>query len=334
MEGPECPACGVIYLRAEVRAAARQAEERELANQDAAWREAEDRRLALREALETHAAPTFVPPLVEAMPERVTPDLAFDDSDAADATFEAKLRVCVLPAALVLAWLAVHSPDFHALSRIFLTMPVHELGHAVSAWFCGFSAMPSLWVTPVSEERSPFMVVLVAGLLGTLVYQGWKRRRWTWVGVGTVLLAVQAVGTLALDLEQGRAMFTFGGDAGKMVLGAALMTTFYVSPDHYLRKHALRWGFVVIGAAAFMDGFEMWWAARTDVDRIPFGLIEGVGLSDPSRLVETYGWNVSRVIHRYVMVGVSCLVALGALYLGALWRVREVLRGGGGTGAA
>ena len=333
MEGPECPACGVIYLRAEARAAARQAGERQLAERNAVLHQAEDQRLALREALEAHAAPTFVPPLVEAMPERVSPDLTFDDSDAAEETFEAKLRVCVLPAALFIAWLAVRSPGFHALSRIFLTMPVHELGHAVSAWFCGFSATPSLWFTSVSDERSPFMVVLVAGLLGTLVHQGWKRRRWAWMAVGTVLLAVQAVGTLALDPEQARMMFTFGGDAGKMVLGAALMTTFYVPPDHYLRKHALRWGFVVIGAAAFMDGFELWWAARTDVDRIPFGLIEGVGLSDASRLVETYGWNVSRVIHRYVMVGVSCLVALGALYLGALWRVRDALRGGG-AGAA
>ncbi|WP_208722908.1 hypothetical protein [Corallococcus llansteffanensis] len=332
--GPECPGCGVIYLRAEARAAARQAEERELAARNAAQREAEDQRLALREALEAHAAPTFVPPLVAAMPESVTPDLTFDGGDEAEAAFEAKLRACVLPATLVMAWLAVKSPGFHFLSRIFLTMPVHELGHAVTAWFCGFSATPSLWVTSVSDERSSFMVVLVAGLLGTLLYQGWKRRRWAWMAVGSVLLAAQAVGTLALDLEQGKAMFTFGGDAGKMVLGAALMTTFYVPPGHYLRKHALRWGFVVIGAAAFMDGFEMWWGARTDVDRIPFGLIEGVGLSDPSRLVETYGWNVSRVIRWNVTVGVSCLVALGALYLGALWRVRDVLRGGGGTGAA
>ncbi|CAM3616646.1 hypothetical protein G4177_23700 [Corallococcus sp. ZKHCc1 1396] len=326
--GPECPSCGVIYLRAEARAATRNAEARDAAQRDAALREAEDRRLALREALEGHAAPTFVPPHIEAMPDRATPDI-FDGGDVARERFEARLRLWVLPAALLVAYLAVRSPGFHAFLRIVLTMPVHEVGHAVTAWFCGFNATPSLWVTSVSEERSVFIPLALAVLLSALTYQGWKRRQWTWLGVGAVLLLAQAVGTLGLDRMQGRAMITFGGDGGMMVLGAALMATFYVPPEHYLRRHALRWGFVVIGAAAFMDGFEQWWAALSHVERIPFGAIEGVGMSDPSKLVQTHGWNISHLIRRYVAVGSTCLVALGVLYLGALWRVRGLLRGGG-----
>ncbi|RYZ35254.1 MAG: hypothetical protein EOO71_36145 [Myxococcaceae bacterium] len=325
--GPECPSCGVIYLRAEARAAARQAEARDAAKRDAALREVEDQRLALREALEAHASPTFVPPHVAAMPERATSDITFDDGDAAESRSEARLRLWVLPAVLLVAGLAVRSPGFGGFLRIFLTMPLHELGHAVTAWFCGFSATPSLWVTSVSEERSVFIPLALAGLLAALTYQGWKRRQWMWLGAGAVLLLAQAVGTLGLDRMQGQALFTFGGDAGMMVLGTLLMATFYVPPEHYLRKHALRWGFIVIGAAAFMDGFEQWWAALSHVERIPFGTIEGVGLSDPSKLVQTHGWNISHLIRRYVALGIGCLVALGLLYLGALWRVRGALRG-------
>ncbi|WP_375760764.1 hypothetical protein [Corallococcus exercitus] len=331
VDGPECPACGVIYQRAEVRAATRQAQARDREAREAAERDAEDQRQALREALEAHAAPTFVPPLAAALPERdsATEGITFHAAEepGSEDVLEARLRLAVLPAALVIAYLAVRSPGFHSMLRIFLTMPVHELGHAVTAWFCGFSATPTFWVTHVSRDRSTFMTLLVAGLLVALVWQGWKRRRWTWLVAGAGLLVAQAVCRFGLTHAQARALTFFGGDAGLMVLGALLMATFYVPWEHYLRRNQLRWGFVAIGAAAFMDGFEQWWASRTDVDRIPFGRIEGVGLSDPSTLVDVYGWNVSRVIHWNVTVGVVCLMALGALYLRGLWTARDALRG-------
>lgn len=330
VDGPECPACGVIYLRAEARFATRQAETRDREAREAAQREAEDQRAALREALEAHTAPTFVPPLAaaQAVPDPATEGITFHpDEGLSDGALEARLRLAVLPVALVGAWLAVRSPLFHGLLRTFLTMPVHEVGHAVTAWFCGFSATPTLWVTHVSRERSTFMTLVMVALEAALVWQGWRRRQWAWLALGTVLLGAQAVGTFALTHAQAKALTFFGGDAGLMVLGSLLMATFYVPRGHYLHRHQLRWGFVAMGAAAFMDGFEQWWAARTDVDRIPFGRIEGVGMSDPSTLVDVYGWNVSRVIHWNVNVGLACLAAMSALYVFSLWRARDALRG-------
>ncbi|RKH69323.1 hypothetical protein [Corallococcus aberystwythensis] len=330
VDGPECPACGVIYLRAEVRAATRQAETRDREAREAAQRETEDQRLAMREALQAHAVPTFAPPGVASRPE---PDPAMEgltfhgEETGGEGALEARLRLAVLPLLLVGAWFAVQSPLFHLLIRTFLTMPVHELGHAVTAWFCGYNATPTFWVTHVSQERSTSMVLLLSGLLGALVWQGWKRRRWAWLGVGVVLLAALGAGRFGLTHAQARALIYFGGDAGRMVLGTLLMATFFVPPGHYLHRHQLRWGFVVIGAAALMDSFEMWWSARTHVDRIPFGRIEGAGLSDPSALVDVYGWNVSRVIRWNVNVGLACLAVLAALYLFSLWRARDVLRG-------
>jgi len=70
----------------------------------------------------------------------------------------------------------------------------------------------------------------------------------------------------------------------------------------------------VIGAAAFADAFATWWAARTNLDAIPFGENEGTGPSDPSRLVDMYGWSVSSLIHRYVSLGLLCLIVLAIVY--------------------
>ncbi|HYV66132.1 MAG TPA: hypothetical protein VE964_07805, partial [Myxococcales bacterium] len=81
--------------------------------------------------------------------------------------------------------------------------------------------------------------------------------------------------------------------------------------------------FLAIGAAAFADVFTQWWAARTDPDRIPFGMNEGVGLSDPSVLSDQFGWSASLLVHRYVALGCICLIALACLYAAALWQTRR-----------
>jgi hypothetical protein len=219
-------------------------------------------------------------------------------------------------------WLVVDSGLGRMLVRIFLSMWVHELGHAVTAWFCGFHATPGPWFTSHSEERSFLTIAVLAGALGLLTWRGWKARRWGQVAAGVVLLGLQAVGTLGLRHWQAEMFITFGGDAGRFVLGSLLMASFYVPEEHPLRTRQLRWGFLVIGAAAWMDAFKTWWAARRDEDAIPFGLIEGVGLSDPTRLVEQYNWSIDQLVQRHVGLALVSLAALGCLYAVALVRGR------------
>ncbi len=226
-----------------------------------------------------------------------------------DPALERRLRVAVVPAALALA-IAFHaSPIGHFFQRTFLTMLPHELGHAITGWWCGFGALPGLWKTTMPETRSAVMALLVLALNGGLVYLGVRyERRWL-TGVGAVLLAAQALGTLAISTSTAHCVMTFGGDAGAMVLGTLLMMTFFVPPDHSFATNQLRWGFVVIGAAAYVDVFATWLTRD-----IPFGYIEGVGESDPSRLVEDYGWSVGELVHRYQTVGVICAIALAIVY--------------------
>jgi hypothetical protein len=118
----------------------------------------------------------------------------------------------------------------------------------------------------------------------------------------------------------------FGGDAGCMVLGTLLMATLYVRRGHVLHRGWLRWGFLVIGSAAFCDAYATWWAARKNFDTIPFGENEGSGPSDPSRLVGDYGWATGDMVHRYVLLGALCLAVLAALYVLGLRRRQAAAR--------
>ncbi len=285
--GPECPRCGVIYVRAEA-----------------------------------HGARALLAPQAVAHEVPDPPSEAKWQGDLDDARIELKIRAFAIPVALVLAWLIAHSQMLHALMRIFLSMWVHELGHATTAWLCGFGAFPGPWVTPISESRVPLVSILLLGALGYISYRAWQMRRWNQIGVAGGLLLLHACMTLGLSSERAQALILFGGDGGCMVIGTLLMASVYAKPESAIHRGWLRWGFLVIGSAAFADSFETWWSARTDPDRIPFGMNEGAGLSDPSRLVENHGWTEHLLVQRYVVLGLACLVGLFALYAVKLLRAR------------
>jgi hypothetical protein len=239
---------------------------------------------------------------------------------------EWKLRAVAVPAALGLAIVFHASATGHWLQRTFLSMMIHELGHAVTAWGTGFAAMPTLWKTMIPETRSIAVTVVVVAVFGFVAWRAWTARR-TWVAGGlAAVIALALWATCGVSVERAQAAITFGGDGGAMVLGTLLMTTMFVGPASKLRTGHVRWGLLVIGSAAFVDTFATWWAARTNPDVIPFGEIEGVGLSDPSKLDEVYGWTTHQIVGRYVTLGVACALVLSAAWLYATWKVREAAR--------
>ena len=206
----------------------------------------------------------------------------------------------------------------HFMQRTALTMPLHELGHAVASWWSGFAAIPTLWKTMIPETRGLVAPVVVGAIAVALVYFGWRAERIALWVTGLAVGAIAFAGNAMISTTTAHAMITFAGDGGAMVLGTLLAMTFFVGPDSKLRAGGLRYGLLAIGAAAFVDTFSTWWSARTNEDVIPFGEIEGVGLSDPSKLHDVYGWTTSQLVGRYVTLGAICLAALVACWLYAV----------------
>jgi hypothetical protein len=217
------------------------------------------------------------------------------------------LRICGIPSALLLARLAVYVAP--SAVRI-LSMWVHEFGHAVAAWLCGFSAMPGPWFTSVDPDRSRATTVLFVGLIGFGGFRAWQKNRWFWIGACAAVLVLLLVCTAGLYSDQAQQLIIFGGDAGCFVLGSVLMLTFYARRDHPIYRNALRWGFLAIGALSFMDAWATW---SGGLQNVPFGENEN-GMSDPSVLTELYSWNVHVLIARYYKLAVFCLMALTVVY--------------------
>jgi hypothetical protein len=228
---------------------------------------------------------------------------------------EWKLRAVAIPAAIAIAVAFHASQTGHFLQRVFLSMMVHELGHAVTAWVCGFAAVPTLWKTLIPESRTVVISLAVFATAAWVFVRGWNTARMALAGLGLGIATLHVVGAFGISVGRAHQAIVFGGDAGAMVLGTLLMLSLFAGAGSRLRTGHLRWGFLVIGAAALVDTLSTWWAARSNIAAIPFGEIEGVGLSDPSKLDEVYGWTTDQIVDRYVAVGAACLVVLGAAWI-------------------
>jgi hypothetical protein len=290
--GPDCPRCGANYAKAE--------------------------------AIKTHGRAAVDTPPAAAEPPDPALSIYADDPMAglpavADPRLEYKFCIAAIPAMLFIA-IVFHASGLGAsLQRIFLTMPVHEFGHAVTAWFCGYTAIPTLWKTLVPETRGFIAPLALAGALGYGLYRAWQVGNRPLLGIAGVLLLLQVICTFGIKADTARMLITFGGDGMGMILATLLMASFFFGKNTQLYKGSLRWGFVAIGAASFVDIYATWWRARKDQSAIPYGTMDGMA-SDSMTLVDVYRWSFDTLVSRYVTLGVCCLIALALVYA---WGVRR-----------
>src|SRR5260221_14653469 len=108
------------------------------------------------------------------------------------------------------------------LQRIVFGMPVHELGHAVSAWFTGFWAIPTLWKTLIPDERGFLAPILLAGAIAGMMFLAGRAGKTYLVAIGVVLLVLQGLGPLWIRESTATAIYTLGGDGARMGRAAPL----------------------------------------------------------------------------------------------------------------
>jgi hypothetical protein len=246
------------------------------------------------------------------------------DNALLEARSELRLARFAVPAALLTALALARTDMGGFFLRTFFGMWLHELGHAVAAWLCGFPAVPGPWFTSVGGERSFLFALAITGGLAWALWRTWTDHRRVLSGLVLAVLVLQLGLTLVLSPAKAETLISFCGDAGSLVFGSALMATFFVPPGHKLHRDWLRWGFLVIGAASFADTFPDWWTARHEPSIIAFGEIEGRGDTDPSSLLQA-GWTVDQMVSRYVGIGVLSLIALAAAQVVHFRRTREAL---------
>jgi hypothetical protein len=245
------------------------------------------------------------------------------DNELAEARWEVRLAWFAVPGTLLAAALLVRTGLGGFLFRTFFGMWLHELGHATAGWLTGFPAVPLPWFTSLPASRSFVFALAITAGLGYAVWRGWASEDRRLIAVAGAALVVQLLGTVVLSASTAHTWIVFAGDVGSLVFGALLMAAFFVPPDHKFHRDWLRWGFLAIGAASFVDTFRGWWAARHDMGVIAFGEQDRSD-TDPTVLLQA-GWSVDQMVGRYVAIGVLSLLALLALQILHVRRTRQAL---------
>lgn len=204
-----------------------------------------------------------------------------------DPGFEKMVCLIALPAMLVIAMLVQITGFLAGMQRIVFGMPVHEMGHAVTGWLCGFNSIPSLWVTVSSGERGYISSIVVLAALLMLTRYALVNKKPAWLIPAVIILLLQLYGTLIISENTADMLITVGGDAMGLILATLLMVIFYLGKDTQLYKGSLRWGFLAIGAAAFMDIFTPWY--NRDISAIGYGMTGNIH-TDSFKMINVHLW--------------------------------------------
>jgi hypothetical protein len=125
-----------------------------------------------------------------------------------DPVFEKQVCLYALPSMLTFALLVQITGFLASMQRIFFGMPIHELGHAITGWLCGFNSIPTLWKTLTPENRGYFSsVALLIGLI-VLTRYGLKNKRPAWLIAVVMVLLVQFYGTFVITLSKADMLIT------------------------------------------------------------------------------------------------------------------------------
>ena len=252
--------------------------------------------------------------------EPVEPDPVATDEAKSTARREFLLRIFALPAALLIGWLLNFAMP---LLTAFLEMWLHESGHAITAWFCGYAAFPTAWMTLIPDERGRWISIVLGAAAATGTYFAFRLQRWFWVAIGTIVLILFIAGNLQPEAHA-RLLFTFWGEGGAYVLSTILMLTFYARPNSPLTRNQVRWGLLLLGAMAFWNVYTRWSGGFENIAQFLEDTDERGIPSDMRTLTLTYGWPVHVLIHNYRTLGHVCLLTLAVAYVAGLLQGRRL----------
>ncbi len=252
-----------------------------------------------------------------AVPERLPEEIAEQQQKAKS---EFLCRIFALPGALLLGWLLnLATPTITA----FLAMWLHEFGHAIAGWFCGYTAFPTAWITMIPDERGRWISVVLGAATLAGGYFAFRLQRWFWVATSAGVFVLFVLGNLQPEAHA-RLLFTFWGEGGAYVLSTVLMLSFYARTESPITRNQVRWGLLVLGAMAFWSVYSRWaggfeniaqFLEDTDARGIP---------SDMRVLTLVYGWTTYTLIHSYRNLGHVCLLTLAGAYAAGVIQVQRL----------
>ena len=246
------------------------------------------------------------------------PRLQLTPADVDLYSFDNRLSSALIFPALLLVAAFLNVEPFKSL-LLGITIWIHECGHALAAWLCGYRALPlPFGWTSISSDRSPFVYFGILVLLGLLLRSGLQeKRRWPII-LAIILAILQFYMTWIISEHTTFLLFSFSGIGGEFILSTLFIVSFFFPLPDYWHWDFYRYPALIAAGFTFIGSFSRWRQIDKGLEAIPWGtLFGGAGDAggDMNQLSEVYGWTDQRIIDTYSSIGSACAIAIASVYL-------------------
>lgn len=200
----------------------------------------------------------------------------------------------------------------------FFSLSMHELGHAMAAWFTGRVAIPIPYgFTPVFGQPSITLSILVLMVwLGISAYFYLRRQFFLTATTGLIVAAHLYVGFI-LDAVGQSLVFSWGGVAGEFILGSLAITSwfFMIGPKHW-RWDFWRYPVLLFGTYALLANTMDWIAYKNGTLTLPWGSLTG-GRGDLESLRDNFAMTQKTIVASYLLLAKSCAIFVVGVWAGS-----------------
>jgi Zn-finger nucleic acid-binding protein len=229
-------------------------------------------------------------------------------------------NVIAVPLVLVLSTL-VCSTNLGRLLASLVGMPFHELGHAVASWLSSRVAIPLPFFTVWYDEQSVLMGLVVAGVLGWLMFHTYRERNWFMLCAAGAVGVLWTVATFLVAPTRTRMWQILAGGWGEILFGAFLLVAFYFPLPDRFRWDFWRWIALFPAALSLTHATWLWRTVTADVSQMPWGSAIGSDSDgDMNRLVQQFSWNANDLAQFYLGTANLSLAVLGVAFAYAIYR--------------
>jgi hypothetical protein len=209
---------------------------------------------------------------------------------------------------------------FRLIQRSSVGMALHELGHAITAWFHGVLAMPLPLVTVMGQSRSELGYAIPMAFVALLAWRAWRTRLPVWL----ILALTVATGTAACTFVSERTrhlLIAASGVGGEFVLGTLLVTVALYKLSDKPSWNSGRLVLLTTGMLSLVPAWSRWNDVSRGLEPFPIGsAIGGENVGDMNELLAA-GYSQPQLIAHYLQLGRWCLLFVVVNWV---WRATQI----------